>query len=83
MLTNRSEFGSLLIEARHATVALDGVRKKDSRKVIAGAVSGGKRIYSQLLDYQRAAWMTLPEAVSVQNSLDLLRAQLRFFDEDV
>jgi hypothetical protein len=75
-------FNGLMIEAHRATVALDGVMRKDGRAFTA-AVNNGKLIHAQLLEYQKTAWMTKPEVAAVQQALDLLEARLKFFGEPV
>jgi hypothetical protein len=80
---DQTHFNGLLIEAHRATVALDGVAKKDGARAFAEAVNNGKRIHALLLEYQKTAWMTKPEAAAVQHALDLLEARLKFFGESV
>lgn len=83
MTKDQPTFDELLAEAHRALLALDNVTKRDSAKVTAAAVSNGQHIYSQLLDYQRFAYLTRAEASALLKSLDMLRARLFFFGERV
>jgi hypothetical protein len=80
---DQPHFNNLLSDAHRATVALDGATRRDGPEAITAAVSNGKRIHSQLLDYRRTARLTKPEFAALQHSLDLLRARLKFFGECV
>lgn len=76
-------FDELMIEAHRVTVALDAVTKRDGTKVTAVPVSEGKRLYQQLRDYQRTAWMTAAESHALDAAMETLRARLKFFGESV
>jgi len=79
MTRDDPNFDDLMVDAHRALLALDGVTKRDSAKAVTAAVNNGQQIYSQLLVYQRTAWMTKAEANALQTTVDLLRARLRFF----
>ena len=80
---NQPNFVELMLTAHRAAIALDEVTERDSSKAKAPALDKGKRVYSQLLNYQQTAWMTAAENAAVQTALDLLKARLRFFGEPV
>jgi hypothetical protein len=80
---DQPHFNDLMIEAHRVTFALDGVTKQDGPKALAVAVSNGRSIHAQLLDYQRTARMTKPESATLQNAIDLLQARLKFFGQSV
>jgi hypothetical protein len=77
------EFANLMAQAHRVSVALDGFAKRDGSEATSAAVSKGKRVYSEIMDYQRTAGLTMIEARVLQSTVDLLRARLRFFREAV
>jgi hypothetical protein len=81
MITDPSHFAGLMLDAQRATVALDCATNREDSGEKAAAVNEGKRVYTELLPYQRAVWMTTSQAAVLQTALDLLWARLRFFGD--
>ncbi|HTV53330.1 MAG TPA: hypothetical protein VMI06_00270 [Terriglobia bacterium] len=80
---NVPRFTDLMVNAHRVTVALDALTVRDGSKTTTAAVTRGRRVYAELLDHQKTAWMTKPEAHALQTALDQLQARLRFFGESI
>lgn len=83
MTREKLGFDDLMIEAHSVTAALDNLTQRDGPKITAVPLSRGKRVYAQLLHYQRTAKMSKIQAHTLQSALELIQARLRFFDEPV
>jgi hypothetical protein len=81
MSADPSLFAELMLDAQRATVALDGATDRGDLEAKASAVKEGNRVYTKLLGYQRATWMTTSQAAVLQTALDLLQARLRSFGQ--
>jgi hypothetical protein len=83
MFADQPHFGKLMARARLVLFALDGRTDRDGSKDTAAAVDNGRRLYADLLDYQRTELMTEKESDALDNALDLIRSRLKFFGEPV
>jgi hypothetical protein len=83
MVWGDPQFADLMAEVQRVTVILDGLTQRDGSKATAAAVSDAKGIYARLLEHQKTAWLTAAEANALQNSVDSLRARLKFFGESL
>jgi hypothetical protein len=62
-------------------MVLGGLVQRAGAKATAVAVSDAKGVYARLLEHQRTARPTAVEANALQESLDTIRARLKFFGE--
>lgn len=67
-------FADLIADAFHTVGALDGGR---GSRFNAAAIRNGRRVYSQLIEYQKTTKMTLAQGALVQRALDLIWTRLR------
>lgn len=75
----RVTFEALLAEAVMATHMLEGLTRRDPPGSVAGLVQKAQESYQDVLARRAAVEMSREEASLLQDKLDRLHAQLRFF----
>jgi hypothetical protein len=84
MTGDQPTFDDLIADAQRCIAALDEFPMRDGGIAAAhAAVKNGKRIYTRLLEHQNTVRMSVAESSQLQNSVDQLRARLRFFGESI
>ena len=75
----RVTFEALLAETLMATHMLDGLTRRDDPASVAVLVQKARATYQDILDRRTLVKMSREEASLLQEKLDRLHAQLRFF----
>jgi hypothetical protein len=75
----RVTFDALLAEALMAAETLHGLTHRDPPASLAGLVRKAQATYSDILERRAALTLSREEASLLQDKLDRLQAQLRFF----
>jgi hypothetical protein len=75
----RVTFEALLAEAMTATQMLEGLTRRDSPASVTGLVERARETYQDVLVRRATVKLSREEASLLQDKLDRLHAQLRFF----
>jgi hypothetical protein len=75
----RVTFEALLAEAVMADHMLEGLTRRDSAASVAGLVQKAQETYRGVLERRASVELSREEASLLQDKLDRLQAQLRFF----
>jgi hypothetical protein len=76
-------FQDQMHEAQRALTALDEVTKRDDLASIVKAVVQGKITCEHLQRHQKSVRMSAEESHQIQTAIDLIKARLKFLDENV
>jgi hypothetical protein len=75
----RVTFEALLAEAMMATEMLQGLTRRDPAASLAGLVRKAQETYQDILERRALLTLSREEASLLQDKVDRLQAQLRFF----
>lgn len=75
----RVTFEALLAEVLIATHALEGLARRDPAANIASVVQKARATYRDILERREMVKLSREQAALLQEKLDRLQAQLRFF----
>jgi hypothetical protein len=78
----RVTFEALLAEVLIATHALEGLTRRDSAVNVAGPLRKARATYQDILERRGMVELSNEQASLLQEKLDRLHAQLRFFGAD-
>ncbi|HEY1807330.1 MAG TPA: hypothetical protein VGG42_02155 [Acidobacteriaceae bacterium] len=78
----RVTFEALLAEAVMATEMLVGLTRRDPPASVAGLVQKAQATYRDVLERRAVVELSREEASLLQDKLDRLQAQLRFFSSN-
>jgi hypothetical protein len=80
---NRTAVEGLLADADRALALTEFEDVRGSREIVRETIANARQSYIDLVRRRRTLSLTLGEQTALQQTLDVLRARLRFFDASV
>jgi hypothetical protein len=80
---NPTAVEGLLADADRALALTEFEDVRGSREIVRETIANARQSYIDLVRRRRTLSLTLGEQIALQQTLDVLRARLRFFDASV